>query len=97
MDFLPWLVIAIVVGGAISAAFAGMQGNELAQKFGDLGVIKGKTKQEILGAIGEPPTSISVIGPDQTLLQWQKNNYHVALGFHGEICYGVTHEHLGSS
>lgn len=95
MDVFVVVILMIVVGGAISAAFANNEGRELAQKFADLGVLRGKTQQEIIDAVGEPPNSMSVIGPGKTLLQWQKANYHVALGFQDDICYGVTHEHLG--
>ena len=94
MEIYVVLILMIVVGGAISAAFANNEGRELAQKFADLGVLKGKTEKEILDAIGEPPGSISAIGPGKTLLQWQKANYHIALAFEGEICEGVTHEHM---
>ena len=95
MDVLVVMILMLVVGGAISAAFANKEGKQLAQKFANLGVLRGKTKQEIIDAVGEPPNSMSVIGPGKTLLQWQKANYHVALGFQDDICYGVTHEHLG--
>ena len=93
MGFLPWLMLAILVGGVISAAMQGVAGNDLAQQFAALGTLAGKTKQEIIAAVGAP-TAISSIGPDTTLLQWQKANYHVALKFKGEICEGVTHESL---
>jgi hypothetical protein len=95
MEVVVVIILMIVVGGAISAAFASNEGREVAQKFANLGVLRGKTKQEIIDAVGEQPNAMSVIGPGKTLLQWQKANYHIALAFDGEICDGVTHEHLG--
>jgi len=68
-------------------------GRELHQKFVDLGNLQGKTKDEIISAVGQP-SSISVAGPDQTLLQWQATGCHMALLFTGDICDGITHEHL---
>ncbi|WP_386066300.1 hypothetical protein ACFJIW_17405 [Tahibacter sp. UC22_41] len=91
IGFLPWLVGAIVVGGAISAALAGMQGESLAQKFAALGTLTGRSRQEIIDAVG-PPNSVSAVGAGQTLLQWQVQGYHIALLFTGDRCDGVTHE-----
>jgi hypothetical protein len=97
LGFLPWVIGAIVVGGALSAAFA--QGNvtapgrQLHQKFVSLGTIAGKTKDEIIAVAGQP-TSISSLGNGKTLLQWQATGCHVALRFNGEICDGITHQHL---
>ena len=93
MELWMWLVLAVIVGGAINAAIQAESGNGLAQKFAGLGTLTGKTKAEVITVVGEP-TAISSVGPDTTLLQWQKANYHVALKFKGEICEGVTHESL---
>ncbi len=94
MDFLPWLVGAIIVGGLITAAINAEQGNSLASKFAALGTLTGRTQEEIIAAVGEAPTSVSVIGENQMLVQWQKQGYHIALAFTGDICDGVTHETL---
>lgn len=94
MELTLWIVGAIVVGGIITAALQSMEGNDMANRFAAMGTLRGKTRQEIIAAVGEQPTSMSVTGPDQTLLQWQKQGYHIALAFTGEICDGVTHEFL---
>ena len=97
LGFLPWLIGAIVIGGAISAALA--QGNvtapgrELHSRFVALGTLAGKTKDEIVAAIG-PPTSISSLPNGKTLLQWQATGCHMALRFTGEVCDGLTHQYL---
>lgn len=92
MGFLPWLLGAILLGGVITAAKKSAQGAELQQKFVGLGNLVGKTKDEIIAAVG-PPNSLSSMGDDSTLLQWQTQGYHIALLFRGELCEGVTHEH----
>ncbi len=94
MDVWLWVVGAIVVGGLITAATRNVQGNALATKFAELGTLTGKTQQEIIAAVGEHPTSVSALGENQTLVQWQKENYHIALAFTGDICDGITHESL---
>jgi hypothetical protein len=89
--FFPWFIGAIVIGGAISAALAGMKSHSLAMKFGALGTLTGRSKQEIIDAVGLP-NSVSAVGVGQTLLQWQVDGYHIALLFTGDVCDGVTHE-----
>lgn len=66
-------------------------GRRLAQGFAGLGVLTGRTKGEIVAAVG-PHSAFSVTGPDQVLLQWQSDVYHIALLFEGDICVGITHE-----
>lgn len=97
LGFLPWLVGAIVVGGVISAAFQQQNvtapGRELHQKFVALGDMTGKTKDEIIAAVGQP-TSISALADGKTLLQWQATGCHMAVRFAGEMFDGLTHQHL---
>ncbi len=95
--FLPWLIGAIVVGGAISAAIQQANvttpGRELHQKFESLGDMTGKTKDEIIAVVG-PPTSTSALPEGKTLLQWQATGCHMALRFADDVFDGITHEHL---
>jgi hypothetical protein len=97
LGFLPWLVGAIVVGGAISSALARNNviapGRQLHQKFVLLGTIAGKTKDEIVGVVSSP-TSISGLPNGKILLQWQATGCHMALRFDGDICDGITHQYL---
>jgi hypothetical protein len=93
LSFLPWLIGAIIIGGAITAAMNAAKGGEMARKFAALGTLAGKHKEEIIDAVG-PPTSISAVGDGLTLLQWQTEGYHIALRFNGDVCEGVTHEFL---
>ena len=94
MELWLWILGAILLGGIISAAIKSEEGNSLATKFASLGTLTGRTREEIIAAVGEPPTSMSVIGENQTLVQWQKQGYHIALAFTDDICDGVTHETL---
>lgn len=91
IGFLPWFIGATIVGGIITAAINAAKGSELQRKFSSFGVLAGKTKQEIIDAVG-PPSAISSVGENMTLLQWQEQTYHIALRFNGDICEGVTHE-----
>jgi hypothetical protein len=90
--FVGFLVLgALMYGGQLYSV--AKNGNDLAQKFAALGVVVGKSKPEILEAVGQP-MSISAIGDNQVLLQWQAGGYHIALAFTGEVCDGITHEQM---
>ncbi|MGX1794211.1 hypothetical protein ACWIGN_00050 [Streptomyces albidoflavus] len=66
-------------------------GRALAHGFATLGNLAGRSKDEIVSAVG-PYSSFSVAGPHQVLLQWQSDVYHIALLFEGDVCVGITHE-----
>lgn len=91
--FFILIMIVVVVGGAIQAAMVTNPGKELHAKFVNLGTLSGRTKDDIVTAVGAP-SSISAVGEGQTLLQWQATGCHMALLFTGEICDGITHEHI---
>jgi hypothetical protein len=87
-----------VIGGlilfAVISALVRAPGNLLQKKFGSLGQLPGKTREEIIAVVG-PPNSVSAAGDGKTLLQWMAPGYHVALLFEGEACLGITHEFSG--
>jgi hypothetical protein len=93
----PWLYV-VGISAVIGLAWAWVamrRGPDLRRKFQILGTLKGRTKAEIVGAVGLP-TSMSALADGQTLLQWQTLGYHIALGFDAhDVCYGVTHEFSG--
>ncbi len=80
--------LAVIVGAVYSAAAK----VSLQKKFVGLGNMAGLTKAEIIAVVGQP-NSVTTIGPDMTLLQWQRDGYHIALIFQGEVCSGISHEH----
>jgi hypothetical protein len=61
------------------------------QKLYGLGHLVGRSKDEIILAVGVP-NSFSTIDGDRDLLQWQRSGYHIALSFKNGICEGATHE-----
>ena len=96
MEFI-WIGIgAVVLAGVIGAMVAGSQIGSLQQKFAALGDLSGRSRAEIISAVGAPQ-SVSAVGGGKTLLQWQMVNqaggYHIALLFdENDRCEGVTHE-----
>jgi hypothetical protein len=88
-------LIAVVV--AAMAAFVvpyvyRAPGRDLRRRFIALGSLKGRTRRDIVKAVGEPATETTL--PDgRTLLQWRATGYHIALVFEKNgRCFGVTHE-----
>ena len=67
-------------------------GRALRKQFVALGTLKGRTRSEIVKAVGEPGSETTL--PDgRTLLQWRATGYHIALVFEKNgRCFGVTHE-----
>ena len=90
--FLVILLLPIIAVIAWS-----LQASSLQSKFLRMGALLGRTRNEIIAAVGQP-NSVSSIGPNQTLLQWQTTGYHIALTFTGEVCNGISYEYsMGGS
>ena len=95
--FLIALPILMLLGAAVQRAFAASDVQGTRRKFAQLGTIAGRSKADIIQAVGQP-TSVSNIAGGKTLLQWQHvtqaGAYHIALRFDAaDVCEGVTHEH----
>jgi len=92
-----FMFIGIMVVGGIISAFqknaVTAPGRALHQRFVNLGNLQGKSKHEIIATVGQP-SSISGLPDGKTLLQWQATGCHMALRFDGDICEGITHQHL---
>ncbi len=95
MDGAQVAVIALVVAALVAIVVPRIvlaPGRALRRRFVVLGSLKGRTRREIVKAVGEPATETPL--PDgRTLLQWRTTGYHIALVFEKNgRCFGVTHE-----
>jgi hypothetical protein len=86
------LVLAAAVAIVVPYVFRA-PGRALRKRFIALGSLKGRTRREIVKAVGEPAAETPL--PDgRTLLQWRATGYHIALVFEQDgRCFGVTHEY----
>jgi hypothetical protein len=93
--------VTVFVGGMLLVVFGafvfGTPQANLRKNFAALGNLRGRTKQEIIDAVGNP-NSVSQAGAGKTLLQWMKTGadgaYHISLIFDANgICEGITHEY----
>ena len=95
MDGSQLALIALVAAGLTAIVVPYVfraPGRALRKQFIGLGTLKGRTRKEIVKAVGEPATETTL--PDgRTLLQWRATGYHIALVFEKNgRCFGVTHE-----
>lgn len=71
-----------------------LSGQKLQQGFAGLGDLAGRTADEIIASVGTP-ISQSMMGPGQTLLQWQSGSYHVGILFEQGQFAGIMSEDSG--
>ncbi|WP_016909126.1 hypothetical protein [Streptomyces xiaopingdaonensis] len=72
----------------------GASRQNLQQDFAVLGDLTGLTLEEIVAAVGRP-SSQSMVGPGQTLFQWQSGSYHIGILFEGTQFAGIMSEDSG--
>lgn len=94
MDTATVVVLLVFAAGVaiVVPYFYKAPGRALRKQFEALGSLKGKTREEIVTAVGEPAQVTDLPGFG-TLLQWRATGYHIALVFEEDgQCFGVTHE-----
>jgi len=91
MDWFYPLVTGVLVLSALWGVATWAEAHSFKKRLYGLGHIAGRTKDEIISAIGMP-NSFSVVNDGKELLQWQRPGYHIALLFSEGICEGATHE-----
>ena len=89
------IYVGPLIGGTFLFLFIALMvripGAALSKKFVALGELKGKTKAEIIAAVGNP-SAISAAAEGKTLIQWRATGYHIALLFDtDDVCLGITH------
>lgn len=84
--FIGGLFLFVLIAAAVRAP-----GAALSKKFVALGTLSGKTKAEIIAAVGQP-NAVSAAGEGKTVLQWLRTGYHIALVFNAQdVCEGISH------
>lgn len=84
--------LVIFVGGGTFLYINNRVNPSLNKKFVSLGVLAGKTKQEIIAVVG-PPKSITAQANGGQILVWMDLDYKIELLFNDKnICEGITHQ-----
>lgn len=91
MEYSVWIILGGIVLAVFISALVRAPGQSLNSRFVALGELRGKTKDEIVSAVG-PPNSVSAAPEGKTVCQWIATGYHIALLFDGDTCEGITHE-----
>ncbi len=84
--FLTLGTLISLIGALCRARFG------LRARFRAAGVLVGRSKADVVKAIGREPNSWTAAGPGRELLQWMESGYHICLVFQDGVCEGVTHE-----
>ena len=97
---MAWLTSfgIIIVGGLVIywvlQKVVLLPGRSLRSKFRAAGVLKGRTKAEIVSKVGQPQYSTKYDG-GTSLLMWQETGYHASLRFDiNDVCLGVDDEYV---
>ena len=97
---MAWLTSfgIIIVGGLVIywvlQKVVLLPGRSLRSKFRAAGVLKGRTKAEIVSKVGQPQYSTKYDG-GTSLLMWQATGYHASLRFDiNDVCLGVDDEYV---
>lgn len=92
MDGIAGIGVTLALLLGCIAIFAQMTaGMFLDKKFVKLGKLTGKTKQEIVDAVGNPNV-ITQLEDNSTVQEWISPRYSISLRFIGETCVGVVQE-----
>lgn len=95
MDGIEIALAALVLAGGVAIVVPYLYrapGRALRKRFVALGGLKGRTRKEIVRAVGEPAI-VTPLPDARSLLQWRATGYHIALLFAKDgRCVGITHE-----
>lgn len=92
MDGFYLLIFGAAALSALWGVSTWLEAYFFKQKLYGLGHLVGRTKDEIILAVGAP-NSFSCAAEGKELLQWLRPGYHIALLFKDGICEGATHEY----
>jgi hypothetical protein len=87
--FLSLLGYALVISVLLALIYAA-KSVRLQNRFRRLGVLKGRSLQEILKFVG-PPSHRVRTAPNRELLEWRRVGFHIALAFTDDVCDGAEY------
>jgi hypothetical protein len=92
MDGVYLLIIVMISLPVLWGISTWLEAYSFKRKLYGLGHLAGRTKDDIIMAVGVP-NSFSGVADGKELLQWQRPGYHIALLFKEGVCEGVTNEY----
>jgi len=91
LNTLLLLVVVVIFASLASAWAAAVRSATLRRKFEALGLIPGRTMQEIVRHVGEPHRRRKLTA-SREVLEWRRINFRVALVFTAEVCDSVEYD-----
>ena len=90
MSTLVTLIIVVLFATLATAYASALRSSALRRKFEALGMIPGRTVDEIIRHVGKP-SGRAPLGPGREVLAWRRINFQVALTFTAGVCDGVEY------
>ncbi len=87
--------IVVVIFASLATAWAGtVRSISLRRRFEALGVIPGRTMEEVIKHVGKPDRRHK-IAAGRDILEWRRINFRVALAFTADVCDSVDYSDAG--
>ena len=82
------IVLYLLAASAMLAFIAALKSLRLRKRFERLGVLPGRSVDEVIRFVGNP-SNRSRLNPIREILEWRRVGYHIALSFSNGVCDGV--------
>lgn len=82
------IVLYLLAASAMLAFIAALKSLRLRKRFDRLGVLTGRSLDEVIRFVGNP-SHRSRRDAHQEILEWRRVGYHIALHFTDNVCDGV--------
>ena len=87
MSALLTLAAYVIALTAVLAIVYAARSVRLQNRFRRLGVVQGRTLDEIVKQVG-PPTHHTKLANEREILEWRRVTFHIALSFTRGVCDG---------
>ncbi len=85
--FIAIILYALAVTLLLAIIYA-VKSARLQHRFGRMGVLKGRSLDEIIKFVGQP-SHRARLGPHREVLEWRRVGFHIALMSTDNVCDGV--------
>ena len=82
------IILYALAASLLLAIIYAAKSARLQARFRRLGVLKGRSLDEVLKFVGEP-NHRARLAPNREVLEWRRVGFHVALMFTDDVCDGV--------
>lgn len=88
MSLIPTILLYLLAASVLLAVIYALKSLRLQGRFKRLGVLKGRSMDEVLKFAGKPSHRVK-LGPQREVLEWRRVGFHIALLFVNGVCEGA--------